>query len=249
MKTTDRFDRLRIASPCPASWAQMTGDDRVRFFDLCNLHVYNFTELTRTEAESLIANSEGRICARLYRRADGTVITKDCPVGLRAIRRRIAKVAGVVCTAILTVGGNVFARGDLNLTASERPTFVGNDSLELPMQAISASVSGTITDPNDEPIRGAVLTLINLQTNHKQVAKSDKKGRYRFFVSQFGSYTLKVEAAYFHNFQQDLAIHLSDELRLDVSLIIGGMVGVVVSTEAPRTGFDLNGVHVRINEE
>ena len=76
MKSQIQLDRLRIASPCPASWEQMTGDDRARFCELCNLQVYNIAELTAREARSLIANTEGRICARLYRRADGTVITK-----------------------------------------------------------------------------------------------------------------------------------------------------------------------------
>src|SRR6267378_5000201 len=85
------LDRLRIATPCPISWEQMTGDNRVRFCDHCKLNVYNISELSRLEAESLIASTEGRLCARLFRRADGTVLTKDCPVGLRALRMRISK--------------------------------------------------------------------------------------------------------------------------------------------------------------
>ena len=91
MKHSASIDRARIATPCPVSWEQMTGDDRVRFCDQCELHVYNISELTRIEAETLIASTEGRICARLYRRADGSVITKDCPVGLRALRMRVSK--------------------------------------------------------------------------------------------------------------------------------------------------------------
>ena len=87
---TGNIDRLKVASPCPAGWGQMTGDDRVRFCDSCQLNVYNFAELTRKEAEEIIRTTEGRICGRLYRRADGSVITKDCPVGLRAVRRRVA---------------------------------------------------------------------------------------------------------------------------------------------------------------
>jgi hypothetical protein len=34
--------------------------------------------MTSDEAASLIAGREGRLCARLFRRADGTVITADC---------------------------------------------------------------------------------------------------------------------------------------------------------------------------
>ncbi|HEY6046048.1 MAG TPA: hypothetical protein VIU65_05550, partial [Pyrinomonadaceae bacterium] len=96
METEIQLDRLRIASPCPVSWEQMKGDERSRFCDLCSFHVYNIAELTASEAKSLIAKTEGRICARLFRRSDGTVITKDCPVGLRAIRRRVARISGAV---------------------------------------------------------------------------------------------------------------------------------------------------------
>jgi len=52
------------------------------------LNVYNFAEMTRDEVRDLLARTEGRVCARLYRRADGTVLTRDCPTGLRALRRR-----------------------------------------------------------------------------------------------------------------------------------------------------------------
>ena len=72
MKHSASIDRLRIATPCPISWEQMTGDDRVRFCDHCQLNVYNISELSRSEAETLIASTEGRLCARLFRRADGT---------------------------------------------------------------------------------------------------------------------------------------------------------------------------------
>jgi len=33
------------------------------------------------DAEALIKAKNGDMCARLYRRADGTVLTEDCPVG------------------------------------------------------------------------------------------------------------------------------------------------------------------------
>jgi len=108
MKIGSSLDGIRIASPCPVGWDRMTGDDRVRFCDECQLSVYNIAELTRAEAEALIANSEGRICARIYRRADGTVITRDCPVGLRAMRRRTAMTAGAVLAAVMTLVTSVF---------------------------------------------------------------------------------------------------------------------------------------------
>ena len=74
---------VRIASPCRASWADMAGDEKVRSCGQCKLNVYNLSEMTRAEAETLIQRTEGRLCVRLYRRIDGTVLTKDCPEGAR----------------------------------------------------------------------------------------------------------------------------------------------------------------------
>jgi len=89
----------RIASPCRASWEKMQGDDRVRHCAECNLNVYNFAAMTTAEVEELIANREGRLCARLYQRADGTLITQDCPVGFQVKVRHVSRVAGVALAA------------------------------------------------------------------------------------------------------------------------------------------------------
>jgi len=96
------LDRVSVASPCKADWAQMIGTDRVRFCGQCNLNVYNLSSMTRVQAESLIADTEGRLCVRFYRRADGSILTRDCPVGLRAIRRRLSYLAKAVSAAVLS---------------------------------------------------------------------------------------------------------------------------------------------------
>src|SRR5229473_6883076 len=75
-KVDDQLGRLRIAVPCQASWEGMAGDERVRHCTLCSLNVYNFAEMTCDEVRELLMRTEGRVCARLYRRADGTVLTR-----------------------------------------------------------------------------------------------------------------------------------------------------------------------------
>ena len=108
------LDRLRVASPCSASWDDMKGDDRVRHCRLCQLNVYNLSAMDRAEAEALVRDREGRLCVRLFQREDGTVLTDNCPVGLRAARRRLARVAAGIA-ALFTViagGGILAARGD-----------------------------------------------------------------------------------------------------------------------------------------
>jgi hypothetical protein len=52
----------------------MQGDDRVRYCPECKLNVYNFSALSPREIERLVAQTEGRLCARYYQRADGTML-------------------------------------------------------------------------------------------------------------------------------------------------------------------------------
>ena len=80
-KFTNPLERVRIASPCAADWDKMQGDARKRFCGECKMNVYNLSAMTKSEAETLLINSEGRLCARFYRRADGTILTQNCPVG------------------------------------------------------------------------------------------------------------------------------------------------------------------------
>ena len=98
---TTRLDDVRVAAPCKADWDQMIGDERVRFCGQCSLNVYNLSSMSRSDAESLIARNEGRLCVRFYRRYDGSIITKDCPLGLRAIRRRFSYVANAMSSSVL----------------------------------------------------------------------------------------------------------------------------------------------------
>jgi TonB family protein len=77
-----------IETPCESSWDKMTGNDSVRFCGQCSLNVYNIANLTDKEAEAVFAKGreQGRVCARLYRRPDGTIMTDNCPRSLRKIR-------------------------------------------------------------------------------------------------------------------------------------------------------------------
>src|SRR4051812_19138744 len=103
------LDNVRVASPCPANWDEMYGDDRKRFCGQCKLNVYNLSEMSRSEAESLLMQSEGRLCVKYYRRSDGTVLTRDCPVGWRAMRRRLSKTATAAFSLVAGLMSGLFA--------------------------------------------------------------------------------------------------------------------------------------------
>jgi hypothetical protein len=96
---------IKVASPCTASWDAMKGDDTTRFCGQCSQYVYNLSEMTEDEADALIMEHEGKMCVRFYQRPDGTMMTKDCPVGWRAVKRRFAVVAGVAAATLISVFG------------------------------------------------------------------------------------------------------------------------------------------------
>jgi hypothetical protein len=79
---------LKIASPCSADWEAMVGDNRKRFCGDCKLNVFNLSGMSKDEAENLLKNSEGRVCVRFYQRADGTVLTENCPVGWAKVKQK-----------------------------------------------------------------------------------------------------------------------------------------------------------------
>lgn len=130
------LDKIKVAAPCSAEWRFMYGDDRVRFCGQCSKNVYNLSALSREEAEDLIRRMEGHLCVRYYRRKDGTVITDNCPVGLRAIKEKYhstkATIIKVVLTFLAYLGVLWWYKGEaptplvtMGLIAEPYPSFVG----------------------------------------------------------------------------------------------------------------------------
>lgn len=107
-----RFDspltNLKIASPCSANWDEMYGDDRARFCGECKLNVYNLSGMTKHDAENLLINTEGRLCIRYYKRADGTIIISDCPVGWARVKQRASVFAAAAFSLLITLASSVF---------------------------------------------------------------------------------------------------------------------------------------------
>ena len=127
---TNPLEEVRVAAPCPADWERMVGDERVRFCDRCSLNVYNLSGMSRREAEALVAGAEGRLCVRFFRRADGTILTRNCPVGLSAIKRRAARVAGASLSALLGFFAGLGL--DFGLGRAASPTIMGALAVPAP---------------------------------------------------------------------------------------------------------------------
>lgn len=229
------IDRLRIATPCPVGWEQMNGDNRIRFCEHCQLNVYNLSELNRREAETLIASKEGRICARLYRRADGTVLTKDCPVGLRALRMRVSKRAAAVFAAIASISSLAFGQqssakdGKAACTAQTRITRTKATS-----DSTAKALSGTVVDPAGALVPGAKVTVTNTGTKEIRETATNAEGRFELASLTPGNYSLKIEAANFKNYElRDVVLEKDTSINFDTILELSGVLMTVGLLDLP----------------
>jgi hypothetical protein len=152
----------------------MFGNERVRFCAQCKLNVYNLSEMTKAEAEVLIARAEDRLCIRYYRRRDGSIMTQNCPVGLRAIKRRLSRVANAVGSALVTFCAGLGVWGIVNSEPLGPGYVAGRMAIDTPK-----SVVGPTTDINKEsaamgtyPITMGKVVLTK-KPNRKHVRASD----------------------------------------------------------------------------
>jgi hypothetical protein len=152
------LEDVRVASPCSANWDAMTGDDRVRHCGSCNKSVFNLSAMNRSEAEALLQSVNESICVRLYRRADGTVMTADCPVGAKKKRRRkifataIGGSAMAMATAAAwmtsTKSGSEVAMGAMPIATIASP--IATIALPIMGSAIQAIPPEEATPPTDK---------------------------------------------------------------------------------------------------
>ncbi len=108
----------------------MLGDDRKRYCGECRLNVFNLSGMSKTEAENLIMNAEGRLCVRFYKRADGSVLTQDCPVGWARVKQRTRAYVTALASMIFTFFG---ALGLVSaFKKSAEPTIMGDIAISSP---------------------------------------------------------------------------------------------------------------------
>lgn len=223
------IDNIRIASPCTADWEQMQGDDRVRHCDACNLNVYNLAAFTESEIRALVANRKGRLCGRIYQRRDGTVLTQNCPVGLRAVARRISRIAGAVF-AFLTVN---FSAGLPLLSQSYTRTNVSQAGLDL-----------EVIDPAGAPVPDAYVTLSEPSRKQTFNGKTDKHGRFVLAGVRSGRYELTVSAPGLRSVPETIDLRSGEKLSLPVKLNLDALMGEIV--EIQGSGIDVDSVPINI---
>jgi hypothetical protein len=128
-KVHRHLPQVRVASPCSASWDAMDGDAMKRFCGSCEKHVYNLSAMTADEADELLGRTRFGICVRYYQRADGTVMTSDCSVGVTRRRKSLFFAGATVLLSALTSAlgcAPELALGDGGASASDAGTDAGD---------------------------------------------------------------------------------------------------------------------------
>lgn len=210
-----KFDvnNLRVASPCSVGWETMSGDERVRRCHSCELNIYNISKMTKVEVEDLITKRESRVCIRLYKRADGTVLTKDCPVGFRAYQKRAARFAGAALATILGLFSVSFGQKEDKKTVDASKVKI----VRVINQNSESVLSGEILDLQGALIPGTELKLY--KKGEKKVFKviSNGEGNYIFKKIPSGKYILEANLSGFKT-QKIVNLRINDGENLSMNI-------------------------------
>ncbi|MEZ5424141.1 MAG: carboxypeptidase-like regulatory domain-containing protein [Pyrinomonadaceae bacterium] len=222
------LNSISVAKPCPADWNLMTGDERSRLCHDCGLNIYNISEMLPNEVRDLIENREGRLCIRLMRRSDGTVITRDCPKGLAAYRRRVARMAGAVFAAIVGLFSATFAQSRSSTASSP----------DASITAQRYNLEGVIVDPQGAVIPGVKVT-VRTDKKTKYSVLSDSNGRYVFDKPDIvGKVEIVAEKSGFLRFKDHIEIKAGVPVDLRIELVPNGE-SVEVGIYLDSAGIDM----------
>jgi len=100
-------------------------------------------------------------------------------------------------------------------------------------QRTTASLRGTVTDPDGASVEGATATLINTETGWTRVATTNAAGSYLFGDVPVGYYVLDVtKEGFATSVVSNLQLNVADTRRLDVELEVGMIQDEITTTAA-----------------
>lgn len=229
-------NNLQVAKPCHVGWETMSGDERSRHCAQCQLNVYNIAGMTAEDAQNLIENREGRICIRLVRRADGTVLTKDCPVGIRKYRARAARYASAALATIFGVFSVSYGQQqEWKAPDNSKPKIVRTN-----IGGKNGKISGVVVDAVGQIISDVRITLIAEKGNARK-ARTDKDGQFRITnIRPRNKYRMNIEAAHFEPIViEEISVAAGDNIRIDLEMrvrTIDEIVGIYAKEPVIDTG-------------
>jgi len=196
----------------------MAGNERVRHCSDCKLDVYNFSAMSAAEVERIVSRTEGRLCARFYQRPDGTMLTKNCPVGFRAALWRATRVASATLAALMSLRP---AMGQSTKVTPQPLTQIENAHRGLTLQLV---------DPTGAGIANAPVRIHNEVTGAETLANADNQGKVDLPNLPSGLYRVSVQVPGFITaMQPHISVPAQQTIKIDVA-VAATMGEVVVVT-------------------
>jgi len=166
------------------------------------------------------------------------VLTKDCPVGLRALRLRATRAAGAAFAALLSLCSPAYGQ-----TKSQKLSCSGGGQVNVERkktESKTAALAGTLLDPAGAIIPNAEIVLKNESTKKEYAAKTSEEGEFSVPALPAGKYTLRVKYVGFKTLVvEHLGLDAGEAVTLKATLGIDGefvTVGVIISQDDEREG-------------
>ena len=223
------LDRVSIGTSCQTDWEAMDGDDNKRYCEQCEKHVYNLSQMSRVQAEALIASTNGKLCARFERRPDGSIVTTEKSFLLPRFNQKFLRLASATVSAALSLSPTVSAKPIKNLPVLN---FVQDkkEKSETQEKEKIAKIYGTVFDEAKAVIVNATITLFNKESKQSWEIKSSSDGRFEFAGLNTGEYSLTFFSVGFKNLTQNgIGINAGDESRMDVVMEVAVSMGDIVT--------------------
>lgn len=149
---TNAFDPaetpLRIQTPCPKRWDELSGSGAKRYCSECRLHVHDAAQLTKAEAQALVSSATSRVCMRMEYDAAGEVVFRDHralqPIAASNLRGPIVRAARWAMTAAAGVLA-ACQGGSSDACSPTSPSNTAPTSTE--MGKVSTTVLGDVATP------------------------------------------------------------------------------------------------------
>lgn len=119
-------------------------------------------------------------------------------------------------------------------------------------QTITATATGTVTDPNGAVVPGATVTATSNDTSLVKTATTDSEGRYTVPFLQPGAYSIAVDATGFgRTTRSDIRLEVAQTATLDFTLTVGTAETVVevADTTTPLLITESSGLETTIENK
>ena len=189
-------DSVRVSVPCTEEWAEMKGNDQVRFCSHCAKDVQNLSAITRKQAMKMVLASDGKICIRYVKNplTDEPIFAGQM---VKITRRSPAIAAGIVSASLAfsTIGYSQSAptSQETNVRVqkaqeNEEPEVPESDTETDPSLG---SIEGVVLDISGMPVPGVAVMAVDSEGSDNY-ATTDEQGKYLFEELEPETYVIRI---------------------------------------------------------